>query len=81
MIANVVPNIILATYDAKNGGENRNDNGVTPTIRWPNQENQFDLEHVHERDQQEWPSLIPLAKLCYNTTMSRTTRKTPFYSC
>ena len=32
-----------------------------------------------ENDQQDWPTLIPLAKLCYNTMVSRTTGKTPFY--
>lgn len=34
-----------------------------------------------ENDQQDWPTLIPLAELCYNTTVSRTTGKTPFYLC
>ena len=34
-----------------------------------------------ENDQQDWPILIPLAELCYNTTVSRTTGKTPFYLC
>ena len=34
-----------------------------------------------EKDQQEWPTLIPFAELCYNTTVSRTTGKTSFYLC
>lgn len=34
-----------------------------------------------ENDQQDWPILISLAELCYNTTVSRTTGKTPFYLC
>ena len=32
-----------------------------------------------ENDQQEWPTLIPLAELYYNTTVSCTTGETPFY--
>ena len=34
-----------------------------------------------ENDQQDWPTLISLVELCYNTTVSRTTGKTPFYLC
>jgi hypothetical protein len=30
-------------------------------------------------DQQDWPTLVLLAELYYNTTVSRTTGKTPFY--
>ena len=32
-----------------------------------------------ENDQQDWPTLIPFAELCYNTTVFRTPGKTPFY--
>jgi hypothetical protein len=34
-----------------------------------------------ERDQQDWPTLVRLAELCYNTTVSCMTGKTPFYLC
>jgi hypothetical protein len=34
-----------------------------------------------ENDQQDWPTLIPLPELCYNTTVFRTTGKTLFYLC
>lgn len=34
-----------------------------------------------ERNQQEGPTLIFLAELYYNTTVSQTTGKIPFYLC
>ena len=34
-----------------------------------------------KNDQQDWPTLITLAELCYNTTVSRTTGKTSIYLC
>ena len=34
-----------------------------------------------ERNQQQWPTLILFAELCYNTTVSRKTGKIPFYFC
>jgi hypothetical protein len=34
-----------------------------------------------ENDQRQWPQILPLAELCYNTTKSRTTGQTPFFLC
>lgn len=34
-----------------------------------------------ERDQEDWPTLVFLAKCCYNSMVSRTTKKMLFYLC
>ena len=75
----------MATRDATHWSEAINDYGLASARRWPNRNDhiyhQYVYEGICENDQQDWPILIPLAELCYNTTVSRTTGKTPFYLC